>query len=101
MCTGAADLCGTDPSSRGCNACCVCPGGGGGSDTRKTNGAGSCKSDNSLEEFLTTDETAFTCNCDDDTDCDPGYSCKNKNKCSGTDPTETSGDVKDEYEFEE
>ena len=66
-------------------------------DERRTDGSGSCKRDNSSpDEFLTTDEELeLDCDCDDDDECDEGYSCKNKNKCSGT------RDVKAEYEFEE
>ena len=96
-CTGAPELCDADPDNFNCNHCCECPGGGGGSTERRTDGSGSCKRDNSSpDEFLTTDEELeLDCDCDDDGECDEGYSCENKNKCSGT------RDVKAEYEFEE
>ena len=72
-------------SGNTCNfdGCCVPVGGG--STERRTDGSGSCNADNSSpDDFLTTEETEITCDCDEDSECDEGYSCKNKNKC-GTD----------------
>ena len=74
VCSGAAELCGTDPTWIGCNKCCECPGGGG-SDKKITNGSGKCKTKKTEAsediEFLATDEEeGQACDCNSDEDCD-------------------------------
>ena len=83
-----------------------CPTSGGSTERITDNsGSGKCKtkkteaSEDVEYEF---EEVGQSCDCNTNEQCDEDEECEQmEDKCGGTDPTETSGDVKAEYEFEE